>query len=101
MIWSNFLARTAILTVAPRGVKRLPRASCAAAPSVWLLPLPTRRRPFSAEELAPENVSAWQALRQERDTRRQQRTLRRRFRRAPVSSLAKLEADVLQLILPP
>ena len=61
----------------------------------------TRLRPFSAEELAPENVSAWQALRQERETRRQQRTLRRRFRRAPVSYLAKLEADLLQLILPP
>ena len=61
----------------------------------------TRLRPFSAEELAPENVSAWQALRQERSTRRQQRTLRRRFRRAPGSYLAKLEADLLQLILPP
>jgi hypothetical protein len=31
----------------------------------------TRLRSFSAEELAPENVSAWQALRQARDTRRQ------------------------------
>ena len=61
----------------------------------------TRLRPFSAEELAPEDVRAWQALRQERETRRHQRTLRRRFRRAPVSYLAKLEADLLQLILPP
>jgi hypothetical protein len=61
----------------------------------------TRLRPFSAEELAPEDVSAWQALRQEREMRRQQRTLRRRFRQAPVAYLAKLEADVLQLILPP
>jgi len=61
----------------------------------------TRLRPFSAEDLAPEDVSAWQALRQARETRRQQRTLRRRFRQAPVSYLAKLEADLLQLILPP
>jgi len=61
----------------------------------------TRLRPFSAEELAPENMSAWQALRQERDTRRQQRTLRRRFRRDPAAYLAKLESDLLQLILPP
>jgi hypothetical protein len=61
----------------------------------------TRLRPFSAEDLAPEDVSAWQALRQEREIRRQQRTLRRRFRQAPVSYLAKLEADFLQLILPP
>lgn len=61
----------------------------------------TRRRSFSAADLAPENVSAWQAHRQERETRRQQRTLRRRFRRDPVSYLAKLESDLLQLILPP
>jgi hypothetical protein len=61
----------------------------------------TRLRPFSAEDLAPEDISAWQALRQEQESRRQQRTLRRRFRQAPVSYLAKLEADLLQLILPP
>ena len=61
----------------------------------------TRRHTYSAAELVPENVSAWQALRQERATRRQQRTLRRRFRRDPASYLAQLEADVLQLILPP
>lgn len=61
----------------------------------------TRRHPYSAAELAPENVSAWQALRQARETRRQQRTLRRRFRRDPASYLQKLEADFLQLILPP
>ena len=61
----------------------------------------TRLRPFSAEDLAPEDISAWQALRQEQASRRQQRTLRRRFRQAPVSYLAQLEADLLQLILPP
>jgi hypothetical protein len=61
----------------------------------------TRQHPYSAAELAPENVSAWQALRQARETRRQQRTLRRRFRRDPASYLQKLEADFLQLILPP
>ena len=61
----------------------------------------TRRHPYSAAELAPEDVSAWQALRQARETRRQQRTLRRRFRRDPASYLQKLEADFLQLILPP
>jgi hypothetical protein len=61
----------------------------------------TRLHTYSAAELAPENVSAWQALRQARETRRQQRTLRRRFRRDPASYLAKLEEDFLQLILPP
>lgn len=61
----------------------------------------TRLHTYSAAELVPENVNAWQALRQERATRRQQRTLRRRFRRDPISYLAQLEADLLQLILPP
>ena len=61
----------------------------------------TRLHTYSAAELAPENISAWQELRQARETRRQQRTLRRRFRRDPVSYLAKLETNLLQLILPP
>jgi len=61
----------------------------------------TRLHTYSAAELAPENISAWQELRQARETRRQQRTLRRRFRRDPASYLAKLETNLLQLILPP
>jgi len=61
----------------------------------------TRLQPSSAADLAPENLNAWQELRQARETRRQQRTLRRRFRRDPASYLTKLEANLLQLILPP
>src|ERR1043166_6104952 len=61
----------------------------------------TRIRPFTSEELAPDTVSAWQTLRRALETHRHQRTQRRRFRRDPVSYLAKLEADLLQLILPP
>jgi hypothetical protein len=61
----------------------------------------TRLHAYSAPELAPENLQAWQALRQARETRRQQRILRRRFRRDPASYLAPLEANLLQLILPP
>jgi hypothetical protein len=61
----------------------------------------TRLHAYSAAELAPENVKAWQELRQARETRRQQRILRRHFRRDPASYLAKLEANLLQLILPP
>jgi hypothetical protein len=60
-----------------------------------------RRPPYAAAARAPENVRAWQALRPARATRRPQRTLRRRFRRDPVSYLAKLETNLLQLILPP
>jgi len=61
----------------------------------------TRLRPFTGEELAPDQTQRWQALHQRLETRRQQRTPRRRFRRAPAAYLAKLEADLLQLILPP
>ena len=61
----------------------------------------TRLHTYAAADLAPEHVKAWQALRQMRETRRQQRTLRRRFRRDPTSYLAQLEADLLQLILHP
>jgi hypothetical protein len=39
-------------------------------------PYPPRLRPLSVEELTPENVSAWQGLRQERGTCHQQRILR-------------------------
>jgi hypothetical protein len=61
----------------------------------------TRLRPFASEELVPETVRAWQELRHHLETRRHQRTPRRRFRRDPASYLANLEADFLQLILPP
>ena len=61
----------------------------------------TRLRPFTGEELAPNQTQSWQELRQRLETRRQQRTHRRRFRRAPAAYLAKLEVDLLQLILPP
>jgi hypothetical protein len=61
----------------------------------------TRLRPFASEELVPETVSAWRELRHNLETRRQQRTQRRRFRRDPASYLAALEEDLLKLILPP
>jgi hypothetical protein len=61
----------------------------------------TRLHTSSAADLAPENVNAWQELRQARESRRQQQTLRRRLRRDPASYRAQLEADLLQLILPP
>ena len=61
----------------------------------------TRLRPFTSEELAPATVSAWQELRHTLETRRHQRTQRRRFRRDPAIYLGKLEAQLLQLILPP
>jgi hypothetical protein len=76
-------------TLVLRGAVRL--GACAA----------TRLRPFAGEELVPHNLQAWQALRQELESRRQQRVCRRRFRRDPEAYLATLEKDLLQLILPP
>jgi hypothetical protein len=61
----------------------------------------TRICPFTSQELTPETVNAWHELHQHLETRRYQRTLRRRFRCDPVSYLAKLEVELLQLILPP
>lgn len=61
----------------------------------------TRLHTFAAWELAPEELRDWQALRHALDTRRQQRTLRRRFRRHPDTYLAELEAALLKLTLPP
>jgi hypothetical protein len=61
----------------------------------------TRVHPFASEALVPETVSAWQELRYALETRRHQRTQRRRFRRDPTAYLATLEADLLKLILPP
>ena len=61
----------------------------------------TRLHPCTSAALTPETVSAWHRLRQGLETHRQQRTQRRRFRRDPAAYLAKLEAEVLQVSLPP
>jgi hypothetical protein len=61
----------------------------------------TRLPPFAAQDLVPENIQAWKALRHKLQSRQQQRVRRYRFRRAPHTYLAALEKDLLQLILPP
>jgi hypothetical protein len=61
----------------------------------------TRLRPFTSAELAPDPISAWQELRHALETRRHQRTQRRRFRRDPATYLRQLEVKLLQLSLPP
>jgi hypothetical protein len=61
----------------------------------------TRLRPFTSEELAPDTVRAWHELRHALETRRHPRTQRRRFRRDPATYLGQLEAQLLQLSLPP
>ena len=61
----------------------------------------TRRHPLAAQDLVPEHIQAWQALRHKLHSRQQQRVQRYRLRRAPHPYLAALEKDLLQLILPP
>jgi hypothetical protein len=61
----------------------------------------TRLRTVEGEELVPENLRAWQALRQQLERRRLRRVQRYRFRRNPQAYLDALEKDLLQLILPP
>jgi hypothetical protein len=61
----------------------------------------TRRRALAAWALSPEDVSDGKSLHHELDTRRQRRTLRRRFRRDPDAYLAQLETALLKLTLPP
>ena len=100
MLWNSFSGPIALMNGVRQGAKGFaclsPERSClcdccSRHSAAYLLCGRTR----------PQNVKAWQALRQARETRRQQRTLRRRFRRDPASYLAKLEADFLKLILPP
>jgi hypothetical protein len=61
----------------------------------------TRLRAFAPEAIAPAQLDAWKTLRHDLTTRGQSRTLQRRFRRHATASLARLEAELLQLTLPP
>ena len=61
----------------------------------------TRLRVFSPEAIAPANLDAWKTLRPDLTTRGQSRTLQRRFRRNSTAYLQRLEAELLQLSLPP
>ena len=60
-----------------------------------------RLRTCSTEALAPETIDTGKTRRPDLNTRRQQRPLRRRLRADSASSLTTLEADCLQLSLPP
>jgi hypothetical protein len=60
----------------------------------------TRRRVYTAKELAEVNRADWKQLRGKLETRRQRRTERTRFRRDPKAFLSKLEEQLLQPVLP-
>ena len=60
----------------------------------------TRLRSFSAAELRPADVGAWQALRQRVEARHEARRAPARFRRDPMAYLAALEDRLLKPALP-
>mgnify|MGYP003289304243 CR=1 FL=1 len=72
-----------------RGPVRLPAA------------VATSVRPFTAEDLAPRDIGQWRTLRAALERRHQARVCGYRFRRDPEKYLAALEAQLLQLSLPP
>jgi hypothetical protein len=61
----------------------------------------TRATPFGADQLRPEQPAAWRQLRASLEQRHAARRAQVRFRRDPAAYLAVLEADLIQLTLPP
>ena len=62
--------------------------------------LATRLQIFTVEQLAPEDVAAWQQLRAQIDFRQEARRKQGRFRKDPATYLASLEAQLLKTSLP-
>jgi hypothetical protein len=60
----------------------------------------TRRRPYTAAELAGADPARRDELRRQLEARRQRRVMRRRFRRDPEAYLRQLEGQLLQPTLP-
>jgi hypothetical protein len=61
----------------------------------------TRVTPFGADQLRPQHPAAWWQLRVTLEYRHAARRAQVRFRRDPAAYLAALEADLIQLTLPP
>jgi hypothetical protein len=61
----------------------------------------TRATTFSADQLQPQPPAAWWQLRATLELRHAARRAQVRFRRDPAAYLAALEADLIQLTLPP
>jgi Transposase IS66 family len=61
----------------------------------------SRGKPLTAAELRPTDLGRWREMRAELAVRHETRRCQSRFRRAPDSYLAHLEASLLQLRLPP
>jgi hypothetical protein len=99
MSWSSFWAPSALRSGAPPGARGLPPPWGGARPAAWWPARLPVDAPWPARHSSPQRSG--QARRQALATRRHQRTRHRRLRPEPLSSLAPLEADCLQLILPP
>lgn len=63
--------------------------------------LGTRERTYTAQDLAPPDLTTWRSIRRDLDARRQTRVLRFRFRRDPAAFLGQLEEMMLKATLPP
>jgi hypothetical protein len=61
----------------------------------------TRLQPVTAADLRPADLSRWQQLRYDLEARQTTRRAQLRFRRDPAAYLARLEAQLLPLTLPP
>lgn len=61
----------------------------------------TRLRSFTGKELRPVDPVAWSSLRKQLDSRRETRRQQLRFRRNPDRYLRRLEARLVQSVLPP
>ncbi len=60
----------------------------------------TRRRPITAADLVPTDMTAWRSLRDRLANRQQVRTMGRRFRQDPGGYLQTLEAALIKAVVP-
>lgn len=61
----------------------------------------TKLHPFSANDIRPDDLKRWRALRCELDYRNEVRRAQLRFRKDPAAYLAKIEDQLLKPSLPP
>lgn len=83
------------------GRKRAAPLAVVRGPARLVAAVVSKVQPFAPEGLVPSSVESWRQIRAELDECRHARTLGRRFRRDPEAYLAKLEAELVKLILPP
>jgi hypothetical protein len=83
------------------GRKSPPPASVVRGSARLIAAVATKFKTFEAAQLASVKLESWRALRVQLEAHRQNRVEQLRFRRSPATYLAALEAQLLQLTLPP